>query len=187
MRIHETTRVAADGDTSYHRVTFSIPGDDAPSTVGILHCQPVTIVLAYDLGGGYFMVADEPRPAIAGQIVRGLAGGTIDPTADEPLATAQRKLADELGLEARRWLMVASETYSSPGRTNEHASLWLAEGLTQVGEADRCTTPIRVPLDELDAEIARYRNDLRSGEPRKDLKTLTLLLALKLELVGPDR
>jgi ADP-ribose pyrophosphatase YjhB (NUDIX family) len=180
MQIHDVTRLSAAGDTSYDVVRFTIPGDVAAGSVGIMRCRTVSIILAYDLAGGYFVLADEPRVGANANVIRGVAGGTMEIPGEDPQLTAPRKLAEELGLRAGHWQLVASETYSSPGRTDEQAWLWLAEGLTKIGPADRCTTAVTIPLSELDAEIARYSGQLET--PGKDLKTLALLLALKVKL-----
>lgn len=65
--------------------------------------------------------------------------GKLDP-GEDPLATAQRELAEEAGLEAARWRSLG-RMLSTPGFCDEVIHLYLATGLTAI--------PTRHQEDEL--------------------------------------
>ena len=48
--------------------------------------------------------------------------------------TARRELAEETGYAAERWTRI-SEFHPSIGYSNERIEIWLAEGLSEVGES----------------------------------------------------
>jgi 8-oxo-dGTP pyrophosphatase MutT (NUDIX family) len=57
--------------------------------------------------------------------------GTRDVALEEPLATAQRELREELGCEAREWTLLGRFMVSS-GWTNQVMTIYEARGLTQL-------------------------------------------------------
>ena len=57
--------------------------------------------------------------------------GLLDVTGEAPLAAAQRELAEEAGLSADSWHVLA-DYCTSPGISNEVARIFLARGLHQV-------------------------------------------------------
>ena len=61
-----------------------------------------------------------------------IPAGTIDAGDDDPLATAQRELEEEVGLRAARWGVVA-RVYVSPGWTDQVMHIFVARDLTEVG------------------------------------------------------
>jgi ADP-ribose pyrophosphatase len=82
-----------------------------------------------------------------------IPAGKLDVPGEEPLATAQRELAEEIGKQAARWheLMVF---YTSPGFSDERVWLFLAMGLSdappaEVEENERIEI-VPWPLTELD-------------------------------------
>ena len=64
-----------------------------------------------------------------------LPAGLMDAAGEDPLATAQRELAEETGLAAAQW-RVLIDVASSPGFTDESVRVYLAQGLTDVGRPD---------------------------------------------------
>lgn len=58
-----------------------------------------------------------------------LPAGLLDVDGEDPLAAAQRELAEEADLEASEWEHLAS-TYATPGGSNEVVHYYLARGLT---------------------------------------------------------
>lgn len=82
-----------------------------------------------------------------------LPAGLLDVAGEDPLRTAQRELAEEVGLAAESWSVLA-DIASSPGFTDQSERIFLAGGLTEVGlpaaagdeEADLVIH--RVPFDE---------------------------------------
>jgi len=90
-----------------------------------------------------------------------IPAGLLDITGEDPLAAAQRELAEEADLVATDW-SVLSEFYTSPGGSNEVIRLYLARGLVAAQEAferseEEADIVTRwVPLDEVvDGVLAR--------------------------------
>jgi 8-oxo-dGDP phosphatase len=82
-----------------------------------------------------------------------LPAGLLDVRGEDPLATAQRELAEETGLAASEWSVLVDVT-PSPGFTDEAVRVYLARGLTEVGrpeqaddeEADLATRWVSLPV-----------------------------------------
>jgi 8-oxo-dGTP pyrophosphatase MutT (NUDIX family) len=125
-------------------------------------------ILAVD--GDALILVRQPREAVGEPDLLELPAGKLD-EGEEPLATAQRELAEEVGKGARRWEHVKS-FYTSPGFTDEECHVYLAEDLHDA-EADADDSErieiVRWPLDRLDDAIDECR----------DSKTLIALLWLK--------
>jgi 8-oxo-dGTP pyrophosphatase MutT (NUDIX family) len=110
--------------------------------------------------------------------VAGLTGsleipaGKLDVPGEPPLACAQRELDEEIAKAARDWSEITT-FYSSPGFTDEHVWLYLAEGLSDTSgetaaDEDERIEVVSWPLDELDAAI----------DQTEDAKTIIGLLWL---------
>jgi 8-oxo-dGTP pyrophosphatase MutT (NUDIX family) len=114
----------------------------------------------------------QPREAIGDPDVLELPAGRLDKEGEDPLATAARELAEEIGMEAGRWEHL--KTYhSSVGFTDEAVHIYLAEELRACeapdsGENERIET-VKWPLDDLDSAI----------EQTSDAKTIIGLLMLR--------
>lgn len=110
----------------------------------------VAIVAADD---EHVWLVRQPREAIADPDSLEVPAGRLDVEGEEPLAAAQRELAEEIGLQAARWTHL--KTYnSSVGFTNEAVRLFLAEDLgPAVGEHDSGEDErieiVKWPLDDL--------------------------------------
>lgn len=65
-----------------------------------------------------------------------LPAGLLDVHGEDPLRTAQRELAEEVGLTAEEWSVLV-DLAASPGFTDEAVRVYLATGLAEVPEADR--------------------------------------------------
>lgn len=64
-----------------------------------------------------------------------LPAGLLDMAGEDPLLSAQRELAEEAGLAATDWSVLA-EIAASPGFTDEVARVFLARGLSAVDRLD---------------------------------------------------
>ncbi len=64
-----------------------------------------------------------------------LPAGLLDVAGEDPLRTAQRELAEEVGLAAREWSVLV-DIASSPGFTDESERVFLARGLSEVDRPD---------------------------------------------------
>jgi ADP-ribose pyrophosphatase len=131
-------------------------------------------VVAHD-GEHLYMVA-QPREAVDEQRLLELPAGKLDP-GEDPLATARRELAEEIGMGADTWSPLRS-FYLSPGFSDEVMHIFLATDLHDAPLAAEENERIeieRVPLAELDDLIARVR----------DGKTLVGLMWFRLFGDGP--
>jgi len=131
-------------------------GEEAEREV-VRHPGAVAVV-AHD-GERIFLVA-QPREAVGEQSLLELPAGKLDAPGEEPLATAKRELAEEIGKGAREWRHLTT-FYISPGFSDEQMHLYLATDLyDESAEADEHERiEIRaVPLPELDDVIAECRD-----------------------------
>ena len=142
-------------------------GDEAEREI-VEHPGAVGIV-AHD--GEHVYLVEQPREPVGEQALLELPAGKLDVEGEEPLATAKRELAEEIGKGARDWQHLTT-CYSSPGFTDEEFHIFLATGLydesADSGEDERITIR-KLPLAELDDAIRDCR----------DAKTVVGLLWLK--------
>ena len=90
-----------------------------------------------------------------------LPAGLLDITGEDPLAGAQRELAEEADVVATEW-NVLSDFYTSPGGSSEAIRIYLARGISASAEIfarteEEADIELRwVPLDEcVDSVLAR--------------------------------
>ena len=90
-----------------------------------------------------------------GEVLLEIPAGTLEPD-EPPLATAERELAEEVGLAARHW-KAGPEFFTAPGFCDERMHLYLATGLSEASadsdadellEADWLTLPDAVAAVE---------------------------------------
>ena len=126
------------------------------------------VIVAHDRER-FYMVA-QPREAVGEPSLLELPAGKLDP-GEEPLASARRELAEEIGKAAGSWELL-TRCWASPGFTNESFHLYLA---TELDDADANTEEeerieVRaIPLARLDETI----------EACRDTKSLAGLLLLR--------
>ena len=65
-----------------------------------------------------------------------IPAGLLDVDGEPMLEAAQRELAEEADLQAQTWSTLL-DFYTTPGANNEAIRIYLAEGLTEVPEAER--------------------------------------------------
>ena len=142
-------------------------GEEAEREI-VAHPGAVAVV-AHD-GGRLYMVR-QPREAANDQALLELPAGKLDEEGEDPLVTAKRELAEEIGKAADTWEHLTS-FYTSPGFADEEVHLYLATDLrdesADAGEEERIEV-VAVPLDRLDEVIEECR----------DSKSLVGLLWLK--------
>jgi 8-oxo-dGTP pyrophosphatase MutT (NUDIX family) len=114
----------------------------------------------------------QPREPVGEPDLLELPAGKLDEEGEEPLDTAKRELAEEIGKAAEHWEHLHT-FWISPGFTDEQMHVFLATGLSDV-EADAAENE-RIdiepwPLDRLDELI----------EQCHDSKSLAGLLKLRL-------
>src|SRR3954447_23919104 len=111
-------------------------------------------VVAHDGERLYFV--RQPREAIGVPDLLPIPAGQLDEEGEEPLETAKRELAEEIGKAADHWEHL--KTYwSSVGFTDEQVHVYLATGLSDVDrpavEEDERIELVTWPLDDLDGAI----------------------------------
>jgi 8-oxo-dGTP pyrophosphatase MutT (NUDIX family) len=129
-------------------------GEEAEREI-VTHTGAVGIVV---LDGEQLWFVRQPREAIGSPDLLEIPAGKLDEDGEEPLETAKRELAEEIGKQADDWQPLGS-FYTSPGFTDEQVHLYLATGISDVEERpavhenERIDVEVR-PLDELEALIA---------------------------------
>jgi 8-oxo-dGTP pyrophosphatase MutT (NUDIX family) len=147
-------------------------GHDAEREI-VAHPGAVAIV-AHD-GERLFLVR-QPREAVDEQALLELPAGKLDEEGEEPLDTAKRELAEEIGKGARTWERLTS-FYTSPGFADEECHVYLATDIyDEQADADDMERIeiVEAPLADLDEVIAECR----------DSKTLVGLLWFRAYLRG---
>ena len=104
----------------------------------------------------------QPREAIGSPDLLELPAGKLDEEGEDPLDTAKRELAEEIGKQAADWEPLGS-FYTSPGFTDEEVHLFLATGISDVDERPEVEHDERIdvearPLRDLDAILAETRD-----------------------------
>jgi ADP-ribose pyrophosphatase len=136
----------------------------------VTHPGAVGIVV---LDGENLWFVRQPREALGSPDLLELPAGKLDEEGEEPLDTAKRELAEEIGKQADHWEPLGS-FFTSPGFADEEVHLFLATGISDVDERpavehdERIDVEIR-PLADLDAILAET----------KDSKTLIGLYKLR--------
>jgi ADP-ribose pyrophosphatase len=124
-----------------------------------------TAIVAVDREGCVTLVRQLREPARKRLLE--LPAGTLE-EGEEPLASAQRELEEEVGLRGGRWSELAA-FYTTPGFCRERMHLFLADDVER-GEAH--------PEEDEDFEVVRWHGDeieQRLGE-LEDAKTIAGLL-----------
>jgi 8-oxo-dGTP pyrophosphatase MutT (NUDIX family) len=152
------------------RGRFRHEDDEEVAREIVTHPGAVAIVV---LDGDDLWFVRQPREAIGSPDLLELPAGKLDEEGEEPLDTARRELAEEIGKQAAEWEPLGS-FYTSPGFTDEQVHLFLATGISDVDERpavehdERIDVEVR-PLRDLDAILAETT----------DSKTLIGLYRLK--------
>jgi 8-oxo-dGTP pyrophosphatase MutT (NUDIX family) len=131
-------------------------GEEAEREI-VAHPGSVAVV-AHD-GERLFLVR-QPREAVEEQGLLELPAGKLDEEGEEPLDTAKRELAEEIGKGARSWRHLTS-FYTSPGFADEECHVYLATDLyDERAEADDIERIdiVEAPLADLDVVIAGCRD-----------------------------
>jgi len=121
----------------------------------VLHTGAVGIVV---LDGEELWFVRQPREAIGVPDLLEIPAGKLDEEGEEPLDTAKRELAEEIGKQAADWEPLGA-FYTSPGFTDEVVHLFLATGISdvderpEVDENERIDVEVR-PLADLESLIA---------------------------------
>ncbi len=124
---------------------FSVRTDDVQMPDGAVAARDVVVhpgavaVLALDGQERVLLVRQYRHPP--GRLLWELPAGLRDVGGEQPLATAQRELAEETGWRAESWRTLA-DCFTSPGMTSERIRIFLARGVTEIPAAERDFTPV---------------------------------------------
>jgi 8-oxo-dGTP pyrophosphatase MutT (NUDIX family) len=131
-------------------------GDEAEREI-VAHPGAVAVV-AHD--GERIYLVRQPREAVGEAALLELPAGKLDEEGEEPVETAKRELAEEIGKGARDWKHLTS-FYTSPGFADEECHVYLATDLFD----ERAEAPggerieiVAAPLADLDDLIAECRD-----------------------------
>lgn len=134
----------------------------------VVHKGSAVVVPVFD--DGSVALVRQYRHA-AGEYLLEIPAGTLE-EGEDPMAGAVRELEEEIGVKAAK-LEKLTEFYVSPGFLTEKMHVFLATGLTDVGqklEADELLTVERHSFDELNKMI-------RNGEITDAKTMLGIMLA----------
>src|SRR3954452_459269 len=95
---------------------------DHPGAVGVLVVD-----------GDRLWLVRQPREAIGVADLLEIPAGKLDDPGEDPLETAKRELAEEIGKRAEHWEPIGS-FYTSPGFASEEVPLCVATGISDVDE-----------------------------------------------------
>lgn len=144
----------------------------------VVHHPGAVSVVAVDFDGRAVLVRQYRAPVDMEMLE--IPAGKRDVDGEEPILTAARELAEEVGLEAAH-IELLLEFYNSPGFCDEHSFVYLATDLTEcdlapAGIEEESMQIERVPLDDVPGLIA-------SGEI-VDAKSIIGLLAARERLAA---
>lgn len=115
----------------------------------------------------------QPREIVGERALLEIPAGKLDRDGEDPIAAAERELAEEIGKAAGRWEHLKA-IYTSPGFTDERIDVYLASDLRDVErppvEEDERIEVVAWPLARLDDAIAAC----------SDAKSLVGLLLLRM-------
>src|SRR5690349_11434243 len=132
----------------------------------VTHPGAVGVVV---LDGEQLWLVRQPREAVGVPDLLEIPAGKLDEEGEDPLDTAKRELAEEIGKQAEHWESLGS-FYTSPGFASEEIHLFLASGISDVDERPQVEEDERidvelVPISQIDEILAS----------NKDSKTLVAL------------
>jgi ADP-ribose pyrophosphatase len=143
-----------------------------PSERDVIRHNGSVVILAIDSSKSKknpWIVVERQYRHAANQFLWELPAGKLDP-GEDPLAGAQRELAEETGYSAKKWKPLV-EYYASPGFLGESMKVFIAEGLV-AGDAHPEED------EEIEFRLVKLSEVLKMIEKGaiKDGKTLTSVL-----------
>ncbi|MGH2968004.1 MAG: NUDIX hydrolase [Solirubrobacteraceae bacterium] len=125
----------------------------------VFHTGAVGIVA---LDGDRLWLVRQPREAVGIPDLLEIPAGKLDEEGEDPLQTAKRELAEEIGKQAEHWEPLGA-FFTSPGFTNEEVHLYLATGISDVAERPEVHEDERIDVEvhtlaDLDRLIAESRD-----------------------------
>ena len=153
-----------DGETVYsgHIVDVRVErfrhADGAVVSREIVRHQGAVAIVAH--GQQHVWLVRQPREGIGEPALLEIPAGRLDVEGEQPLAAAQRELAEEIGRGARTWEPIVVY-YTGAGFTDERVHLFYAtdlyESQADSGEDERIEI-VRWPLSDLQSAIDECRD-----------------------------
>ncbi|MDQ0287711.1 ADP-ribose pyrophosphatase [Desulfofundulus luciae] len=168
------SRVVYRGKILNLRVDTVLLPDGRTGTREVVEYAGAVAIVALNEKKEVFLVRQYRYPV--GKELLEIPAGKIE-NGEEPLQCAQRELAEETGLRAKRWQPLCS-FYSTPGFTSEKMHLFLARDLSQEGrhpDEDEFVQVVKVSLDEALAML--WRGEICDAKSTVGLLTTYYLLA----------
>jgi 8-oxo-dGTP pyrophosphatase MutT (NUDIX family) len=174
----ESSRFAYEGMMARVRVDEVRMPDGVVRRREVVEQVPAVAVIALD-GDGHVTLLRQYRHALRCRVLETPAG-KLDVEGEEPWAAARRELAEEAGLVADTWELLA-RFHNSGGWTDEYTLIYLATGLRETAPPDG----FHSEAEEADIEIVRVPLNtalelIRSGDIT-DAKTVIGLLLVAQE------
>ncbi len=171
-----SSRVIYEGKIVKLRVDEIALPQGVTATREVVEHPGAVVMAAVDEAGEIYLVR-QYRHAVRRDLLE-LPAGALE-AGEEPLAAAQRELAEEVGLAAEEWTDLGC-FYSSPGFANERLYAFLARDLTSVQsqpDFDEDLIVVKYALEDLLRHLAEIT----------DAKTLATLLLVKQQLDAGTR
>ena len=153
-------------------LTNRLPNGKAAKREVAMHVG-ASAVLPVDADGSVYLVRQFRAPI--DQVLLEIPAGKLDHADEDRLLAAKRELREETGLEAEKWLRL-TDTFTTPGFSNERISLYLAQKLFH-GESspdeDEFLNVVKLPFEEALAMVMR-------GEIRDAKTQIALCMAQNL-------
>jgi 8-oxo-dGTP pyrophosphatase MutT (NUDIX family) len=112
-------------------------------------------IIAHD--DTHIWLTRQPREVVNAEASLEIPAGKLDVPGEQPVETAKRELAEEIGKQAAQWEQILV-FYTSPGFSDERVWLYLATGLSEAPDADPEENErieiVPWPLRELDDAVA---------------------------------
>lgn len=146
------------GDDQFERLVVEHPG--------------AAIVLALDAEERACLLR-QYRHAAGGTFVE-LPAGLCDVPGEDPIETARRELAEEVGLDAGKWRHLLT-TYPSAGITDERHHLYLARDLSPAGDVDHVPAHEEAHMEVFWAPFADLHEAVLAGRITEAPLAVTVL------------
>ena len=153
-------------------LTNKLPNGKAAKREVAMHVG-ASAVLPVDADGSVYLVRQFRAPI--DQVLLEIPAGKLDYVDEDRLLAAKRELKEETGLEAEKWLHL-TDTFTTPGFSNERISLYLAQKLRHgksSPDEDEFLNVVKLPFEEALAMVMR-------GEIRDAKTQIALCMAQNL-------
>jgi ADP-ribose pyrophosphatase len=152
----------------------TMPGGNVSQRDVVVHPGAVGVVALDDQGR--VMLIKQYRHPVA-ETLWELPAGLLDVEGEQALATAKRELAEEAGLQAERWDVLA-DLLSSPGMTDEAVRVYLARQVSETGR-ERSDENEEADLELEWIDLDEAVRSVLSGGIRNALAVVGLLAAAR--------